>query len=705
MATATASTTNPLFAFLQANRDLLFPIAFISLLVVILVPMPTPVIDLLLVVNITLSIIILATTIYVRSPLEFAVFPSVLLAATLFRLVLNVATTRAILTAGNGQNPKEALHGAGEMVHAFSAFVTGESLAVGIIIFVIIFVIQFVVITKGATRISEVAARFTLDAMPGKQMAIDADLNAGVINEAEARKRREDVAQEADFYGAMDGASKFVRGDAIAGIVIVLVNVAGGFYVGMVEHGWQPLEVMKLYTMLTIGDGLVSSVPAFVTSLGAGLIVTRSSGRKELGGEVATQLFGKPEALIIACSFLALMSITGLPVIPIVAMFALCGFLAFTLKRNAKKTKVAAAKAATEKTAAEKREPEKVEKLLDVDTMSLEVGYGLVKLVDTKRGGDLLERISNIRRRLAVDLGIVVPPIRIRDDLQLGPNDYVIRLRGQTIARGVTYPDQFLAMDSGAVNGPILGAELTTEPAFGLPAYWITEPQKAEAEVMNYTVVEASAVLATHLTEVIKRHAHEMLSRQEIKNLIENLKQRSPALVEEVVPTIVKPGELQKVMQNLLRERVPVRDLETILETLGDYAPRTKDLDVLTEYVRNSLARTICKQYVDEEDKLWCVTLDPAMEELIGGHLQRSEAGVTNTMPPRTQQQIVERLATKVNEVAQSGKSPVVLCSPHIRAAVRRLMEQALPGTAVLGINEIVPDIQAEAVGLVGING
>jgi flagellar biosynthesis protein FlhA len=705
-AAATASTPNPIFAFFAKNRDLLFPIAFISLIVVILVPLPTPIIDLLLVMNITLSVIVLATTIYVKSPLEFAVFPSVLLATTLMRLVLNVATTRAILTAGNGeQNPEVALHGAGEMVRAFSLFVTGDSLAVGLIIFVIIFVIQFVVITKGATRISEVAARFTLDAMPGKQMAIDADLNAGVINEGEARKRRDDVAQEADFYGAMDGASKFVRGDAIAGIVIVVVNVLGGFYIGMVERGWPALSVMKLYTMLTIGDGLVSSVPAFVTSLAAGLIVTRSSGRKELGGEVAGQLFGKPQALMIACAFLALMSVTGLPVLPISLMFATCGTGIWFLNRTKKRTEAAVAKASQEKAAAEKREPEKVEKLLDVDTMSLEVGYGLVRLVDTKRGGDLLDRISNIRRRLAVDLGIVVPPIRIRDDLQLGPNDYVIKLRGQAVARGVTYPEQFLAMDSGATSGPIVGAEMTTEPAFGLPAYWITEPQKAEAELMNYTVVEASAVLATHLTEVVKRHAHELLSRQEIKNLIENLKQKSPALVEEVIPTIVKPGELQKVMQNLLRERVPVRDLESIVETLGDYATRTKDLDVLTEYVRNSLARTICKQYVDEDDKLWCVTLDPAMEELIGGHLQRSESGTTNSMPPRTQSQILEKLASKVNEIAQAGKSPVILCSPHIRAAVRRLIEAALPGTAVLGINEVVADVNAEVVGLVGLNG
>jgi flagellar biosynthesis protein FlhA len=699
-----STSPNPVLAFLQKNRDLLFPLAFVSLIMVILVPLPTWILDLLLVVNLTLSIIMLATTIYVKSPLEFAVFPSVLLAMTLFRLVLNVATTRLILTAGDrAATPQEAVHSAGEMVMAFGSFVAGASLTVGVIIFVIIFIIQFVVITKGATRISEVAARFTLDAMPGKQMAIDADLNAGIINEAEARRRREDISQEADFYGAMDGASKFVRGDAIAGIIITIVNIIGGFFVGMFLHGWPAGEVAKLYTMLTIGDGLVSSIPAFVTSLAAGLIVTRSSSRAELGGEIGKQMFGKPEALIIACIFLAVMSVTGLPAIPILILLACCITIIYMLNRGKKKEELRQLKQTKE--VAERKEPEKVEKLLDVDAMALEVGYGLVPLIDVKRGGDLLDRISNIRRRLAIDLGIVVPPVRIRDDLQLGPNDYVVKLRGQAVGRGVTYPEQYLAMDSGAVTGPIVGGELTTEPAFGLPAYWITEPQKPDAELQNYTVVEASAVLATHLTEILRRHAHELLSRQEVKNLLDNLKQRSPAVVEEVVPTIIKPGELQKVMQNLLRERVPVRDLETILETLGDYGSRTKDLDVLTEYVRNALARTICKQYVDENDKMWCVTLDPTMEELIAGHLQRSEQGMMNSMPPRTQQQIIERVAAKVNEVAQGGRNPVVLCSPHVRATVRRMIEAALPGTAVLGMNEIVTDVAAETVALVGAGG
>lgn len=701
---ASTAAVNPILARLQANRGMIFPLACVCLLLVILVPLPTQILDLLLVVNITLSVIVMVTTIYVKSPLEFAVFPSLLLAVTLFRLVLNVATTRLILTAGDRfANPQDAIHGAGEVVNAFASFVTAGSLAVGIIIFIIIFVIQFVVITKGATRISEVAARFTLDAMPGKQMSIDADLNAGIINEAQARKRREEIAQEADFYGAMDGASKFVRGDAIACVVITFVNILGGLYMGMVEHGWDLMPTLKLYTQLTIGDGLVSQVPAFIVSLGAGLIVTRTSSRKDLGDEMLTQVFANPRALFVAASFLALMSLTGLPKVPMLILGSCCVALAYVLTRGQVRAARLAAEAEREK--ALKKEPEKVEKLLDLDAMELEIGYGLVRLVDASKGGDLLDRISLIRRQIAVDLGIIVPPIRIRDNMQLGANDYVVKIKGQIVGKGVTYPEQYLAMDNGATTGPITGAVQTTEPAFGLPAYWITEPQRQQAEMLNYTVVEATAVLATHLTELIKSHAHELLTRQEVKNLIDNLKNRVPALIEEVIPAQIKPGELQRVCQNLLRERVPIRDMETIIETLGDYSSRTKDLDVLTEYVRNALARSICKQYVDESDRLWCVTLDPALEDLINGHIERSERGMTNTMPPATTQQIIRQIAHKTAELTQTGRSAVVLCSPQIRSALRRMIETSLPHVAVLAYNEVVPDVAVEAVGMVGLNG
>ncbi len=699
-----AIASNPIFARLHANRGMLFPLAAISLLFVILVPLPPGIMDVLLVLNITLSAIIMVTTIYVQSPLEFSVFPSLLLATTLFRLVLNAATTRLILTVGDrASDPAAAMHMAGEVVLAFSNFVAGNSLAVGVIIFTIIVVIQFVVITKGATRISEVAARFTLDAMPGKQMAIDADVNAGAIDEVEARRRRAEIAQEADFYGAMDGASKFVRGDAIAGIIIVLVNIVGGIYVGKFQRGWDLTDCMDLYTKLTIGDGLVAQVPAFIVSISAGLIVTRSSGRSNLGEDMLGQMLAKPKALIITAVFLGMMTMTQLPKVPLLILGACCGGLAFMLTRSEKAA--AAATVARQREQASRKEPERVEKLLDVDVMELEIGYGLVRLVDAAKGGDLLDRITMIRRQIATELGIIVPPIRIRDNLQLQANDYIVRIKGQGVARGVAYPEQFLAMDNGATSGPIPGAEATIEPAFGLSAYWITDSQRSQAELLNYTVVEATAVVATHLTEVIRRHAHELLTRQEMKNLVDNLKQRLPALVEEVIPTQIKPGELQRVCQNLLRERVPVRDLETIIETLGDFAARTKDLDVLTEYVRNALARTICKQYVDEHDRLWCVTLDPALEDVINGHVERSDRGTVNTMPPKTAQQIVQQVAARTAELTQTGRQAVVLCSPQIRQPLRRMLEPSLPHTAVLAYNEVVPEVAVEAAALVGLNG
>ena len=710
MTTTTASRapglSSPWLANVTRHRGLLFPAACIAMLLVLLVPLPSPILDLLLVVNLTISVILMVTAMYVKSPLEFAVLPSLLLAVTMFRLVLNVATTRLILTAGSaGGTPESAMGDAGDVIRAFSEFVTHGSMAVGFIIFAIIFVIQFVVITKGASRIGEVAARFTLDAMPGKQMAIDADLNAGIIDDKTAKQRREEISQEADFYGAMDGASKFVRGDAVAGIIITLVNVAGGMYVGMVDRGWDLQPTAMLFTKLTIGDGLVSQVPAFIVSLGSALIITRSSSRAELGEQVAAQLFSRAKPLWIAAAFLLCMSVTGLPAWPMVILASCCAGLAWQLGRTQNAEKVAESQAKLRDAAKHKDEPAAVETLLDVDAMELEVGYGLIKMVDAAKGGDLLERVSLIRRQTAAELGLIVPPVRIRDNMQLGANDYAVKIRGMAVSRGEAFPDQYLAMDSGAATAPIPHAEPTVEPAFGLPAYWITEPQKPEAELLNYTVVEATAVLATHLTELIKQHAHELLSRQEVRNLIDHLKQKSPALVEEIIPGVVKPGELQKVLQNLLRERVPIRDLETIVETLGDYAGRTKDLDVLTEYVRNALARTICKGQVDETDTIYCVTLDPALEELVAGHVQRTDHGSTNTMPPGTAQTVVQRVAEKVAELTSTGRPAVIVCSPMVRLAVRRLIEGTLPQVSVLGYNEIVSEVKVEAVAMVGLNG
>ena len=707
--TAAAPTSSlfqsPTLQKLGRHRGMIFPAACIALLLVLLVPLPPAILDLLLVANITLAVVLLVTAMYVVSPLDFAVLPSLLLATTMFRLVLNVATTRLILTAGEATGPTGALDDAGSVIAAFSEFVTSGSMTVGLIIFAIIFIIQFVVITKGSTRISEVAARFTLDAMPGKQMAIDADLNAGIIDEGEARRRREEVTQEADFYGAMDGASKFTRGDAIAGIIITLVNIAGGMYVGLIDRGWELGPTAELFTKLTIGDGLVSQVPAFITALGAGLVVTRSSTRSELGEQVVAQLTSNPKPLAIAAAFLALMAFTGLPAVPLLVIASACGGLAWAMTRQ--RTRDAEAESSRKMAEANKQtsQPQPVEKLLEVDAMELEIGFGLVPLVDEAKGGDLLDRVGMIRRQVAADLGVVVPPVRIRDNLQLAANDYHVKVRGMTVARGEAFPEQYLAMDSGAAAGAIPHAVETTEPAFGLTAYWITEPQRAEAELLNYTVVEATAVLATHLTEVIKRHAPELLGRQDVRGLLDGLKERVPALVEEVVPAIIKPGELQKVLQHLLRERVPVRDLETILETCGDYGGRTKDPDLLGEFCRNALARTICKQHADEEDTLHCVTLDPAMEDLIAQHLQPGENGgsATNTMPPQTAQATVRRVAEKVAELTATGRPAVVLCSPNVRLALRRLIEPTLPQVAVIAYNEVVPEVKVEAIGMVGL--
>jgi len=677
MAVATAGQ-NQVLGRLTRNRGLLVPLAAMSLVLVILIPLPPALMDIFLSTNITLAAVILLTTIYVIHPLEFSAFPSLLLATTLFRLVLNTATTRLILTAGErAGNATEATAAAGYVIQTFGNFVAGGSLAVGFIIFVILVVIQFVVITKGATRISEVAARFTLDAMPGKQMAIDADLNAGLINEAEAKRRREDINREADFYGAMDGASKFVRGDAIAGIIITLVNILGGLYVGMVEYGWEIRQCLDTFTKLTIGDGLVTQIPAFIISISAGLIVTRSTARTNLGEELLGQLTGKPIALAIAAGFLGMLALTPLPKLPLALLGGGCGGLAFVLSRAQKQQlREAAAKQAKP---VPKQEP--IESLLGVDPMELEVGYGLVRLVDKSQGGDLLDRISMIRRQIAVDMGIVLPPIRIRDNMQLESNEYVIKLKGVEVARGTALPGYYLAIDSGAVREKVSGVE-TREPAFGLPAV---------------------SVIATHLTDVIKGHSADLLTRDEVRKLLDGLKEKCPAVVEEVVGPMLKLGDVQKVLQNLLRERVPIRDLQTILETLGDWAGRTKDLEILTEYVRNALARTICAQYQDKENVIHCLTLDPALEDAINAHIERTETGSYLTLPPNQSTAVVEAVRKQIEQNSALAQM-VVICSPQIRMHIRRLIESALPNTAVLAFNEVVKDIQLNSHGIIAVD-
>ncbi len=681
---------------LSRHHSAVVPIASLCLIFVMLVPLPPAFLDMLISANITLSAVVLLTVMYMRGPLDFAAFPSLLLAATLFRLVLNTATTRLILT-----NAADGPSAAGEVIRVFGEFVAGGSLVVGIIIFAILVIIQFVVITKGATRIAEVAARFTLDGMPGKQMAIDADLNAGLITENEARRRREEITRESDFYGAMDGASKFVRGDAIAGLIITFVNILGGIYVGMVNEDMTLGETLRVFSTLTIGDGLVSQIPAFIVSISAALIVTRSASKRNLGDELISQLTQQPIALALAAVFLCVLMFTPLPSVPLLSLAAASMTISVIFSKARKKE---AAEAAA--TARAKAKPaESPEKLILPDPMEVEVGYGLIKLVDRKQGGDLLDRITNMRRQVAQELGIVVPPVRIRDNVQLQPNQYQIRIRGNKVAHGEVLPGHLLAIDAGTLTDTIRGTE-TTEPAFGLPALWITEQQRHEAEQRNYTVVEASSVLSTHLTETIKRHADELLTRHEVNRLLDNVKERSPKLIEELIPQVVKPGEVQKVLQYLLRERVPIRDLETILETLGDWAPRTKDSDILTEYVRAALARTICGLYTGQDGRLVCITLDPAIEETVTAAIEASEGGTAWTMPPATQSKIVQAVRDEVERVMPTleGRALAILASPRPRLWIRRMLESVLPQVPVLSYNEIVRGVEIETRAMVSIS-
>ncbi len=703
----TLTTTGALPAWvlrLRDQRGLLVPLGFVSLLAVILIPLPPWLLDVLICGNISLAVIVLLTTIYMNHPLDFSVFPSLLLGTTLLRLVLNIAATRLILSA-DAATPVEAEYAAGHVIGAFGNFVAGDSLFVGVVIFLILIVVQFVVITKGATRISEVAARFTLDAMPGKQMAIDSDLNAGIIDETEARRRREDIRREADFFGAMDGASKFVRGDAIAGIIITAINIVGGFAVGVIERGWPAGQTAAVFTKLTIGDGLTAQIPAFVIAVASALIVTRSGSKADLGSELTDQVISQPRGLMITAGFLLLLAATPLPTIPLITTGAALGVLAWGIVRTQRNQAAAKRRDAEREAVKSRGEGPPPESLLKLDTLELEVGYALVQLVDAGQGGDLLERISAIRRQLTLELGLVMPPVRIRDNMQLGAHDYRIKIRGNAVATGQTRPGRLLAMDPGIASGPVEG-EKTREPAFGLDAWWIDPALKQRAETMNYTVVDPTSVLGTHLTEVVKNHAAELLTRDEVADVVDALKQRSPKLVEEAIPAVAKLGDLHKVLAGLLRERVPIRDIDSIVETLAEWGGKTKDTDVLIEYVRNALRRTISHQHAAPGDapgtlKIVCVTLDPALEDEINGYVDRGPAGTTVSMPARVATRIAGAIARGLQQVAAAGHQPVVLASPTVRSVVRQLLESSLPSAAVLGYNEIVHGIEVESLALV----
>ncbi len=694
---------NQIAGFVSRNQDLMFVVAILSIMFTIFIPLPLFILDFLLIASITVAVLVILTVVYVAEPVKFSVFPSVLLITTAFRLALNVATTRQIL----GNAGSDGTAAAGSVVEAFGNFVAQAEPVIGFIIFIILIVVNFVVIAKGSTRISEVAARFTLDAMPGKQMAIDADLNSGVIKESEARERRESISREADFYGAMDGATKFVRGDAIAGIIITIVNIVGGFILGAMKYDMSPSESLYTFTILTIGDGLVSQIPALIVSLGAGLIVTRATAESDLGKDFLGQMFGNRKSIGVAIFFLGALASTavlmqsGLPWFQILVIMGLLGTLSYVLKQSQVKQdrdKVLQ----RERDEVAKKAPENVEGLLQVDPMELEIGYGLIRMVDPAQGGLLLERVTRIRRQMAVDLGMVIPPIRIRDNMQLEPNHYIVKIRGISIAEGDLMPEMLMAMDAGAVTGTVEGHP-TKEPAFGMDAYWIAETQKQRAESLGYLVVDGTTVLSQHLTEVIRQHSAELLTRDDVNNLIKTLKESNPAVVEEVVPAMMKPGEVQKVLQNLLLEGISIRDLATILETLGDFAPKTKDPEILTEYVRNSLARTICQQYREKDGKVYVVTIDPKLEDLIKSGLDRSGAESSFSLAPLKLKQIADAIGAEIEKVLGQGHSAVILCSPQIRLQVKRIVETVHPGTPVISYNEIVKDLPVESLGMVAV--
>jgi flagellar biosynthesis protein FlhA len=670
--------------------DMVIAVVVVSIVIMIIIPLPAGLIDFLLTTNITLSLIMLFISMYINQPLQFSIFPSLLLLTTLLRLSLNISTTRLILRDGD----------AGQVIRAFGEFVVGGNAVVGFIIFLIIIVIQFIVITKGAERIAEVAARFTLDAMPGKQMAIDADLNAGLINEMEAKERRKAIERAADFYGAMDGASKFVKGDAIAGIIITIINICGGLVIGMVQRGMEFQSALSTYTLLTVGDGLVSQIPALIISTSAGIIVTKAASESNLGREVTAQLFAQPKAMFLASGVLAALGVVpALPQLPLFTLAMVLLFSGYMIRRAAAAEEAAAREDIQPAQLEEMRKPENVMGLLHVDPIEVEFGYAIIPLADVNQGGDLLDRVVMIRRQIALELGMVVPIIRLRDNIQLGPNQYRIKIKGIEVAEGELVMDGFLAMDPGTATGEIEGTD-TLEPAFGLPAKWIKEEEKDRAEMLGYTVVDPPTVISTHLTETIKAHIHELLGRQEVKKLVDNLKENHPALVDELVPKQMTYGEVQKVLANLLREGVSIRDLVTIFETLADYAPVTHDPDVLTEYVRQALSRTISKKFVPGK-KARVVTLDQGLEEKILNSVQQTEQGSFITLDPDVTKKMINSLSNQLNVFTQTGEQPIVLTSPMVRLYFKKLTEQFAPGLVVLSYNELEPGIEIQSMGVV----
>ena len=682
----------------QRPQELMVATGIIVILGVMVMPIPTFLLDILISFSITFALIILMVAVFMLSPLEFSVFPSLLLVITLLRLSLNIASTRIILLNGD-----QGASAAGEVIESFGNFVVGGNFIVGTVVFIILVMINFIVITKGSVRTSEVAARFTLDAIPGKQMSIDADLNAGLITEQDARTRRQNLEREADFYGSMDGSIRFVRGDAIAGILITLVNILGGFAIGVFQQGMEASEAAQIYTLLTIGDGLVSQLPALVVSTAAGLVVTRAQSDKNLPGELMSQLLNQPYAFIIASAILFFFGmIPGLPHFPFFLMSLLAGVIAYNkIKSDTKTEQLALMKKDDE---AKAPLPEKVESILPLDIMELEVGYELIPLVDADRNGELLERIKSIRRQFALEMGFIVPPLHIRDNLQLKSNEYSVVIKGVDVARDSIMMGRILAMNPGTTERELDGIK-TTEPTFGLPAVWIPSNKKQEAQMAGFTVVDPATVITTHIKETIKRHAPELLGRQETQALLDKFKETNPKVVEELIPNLLPLGKVQKVLQNLLKEKISIRDLRTILEQLSDYASLTQDADVLTEYVRQSLARPITKQYQSTDGTLSVLTLDRGIEDIIEGSIQKSETSAYLALEPNTAEKFLTKLRSMIETITPTLEtSPVLLASPGLRMHIRKFTERFLPDLAIISHSEVAPSVQIKTIGVVDLN-
>jgi flagellar biosynthesis protein FlhA len=670
------------------NPEVLASVSVVMILMIMLLPLPRFILDLLLAFNITLAIVVLLVGMQVKKPLEFSVFPSVLLIVTLLRLSLNIAATRLILLHGN-----EGTAAAGEVIKAFGNFVIGGNFAVGLVVFTILVVINFVVVTKGAGRIAEVAARFTLDAMPGKQMSIDADLNAGLINEADARRRRREIAEEADFYGAMDGASKFVRGDAIAAVIIILVNIVGGLTIGVLQQGMNLSAAASNYTLLTVGEGLVAQIPALIVSVAAGMIVTRAASDSNLGQEIANQILVSPKVLATAAAILVVLGLVpGLPHLAFLALGGLFGWLAYELTKQERE------RAAVPPPPPLVKAADPAPQVTQLDLMEVQIGYGLISLVDGDRGGALLERIKGLRRQTANEMGFLIPPIHIRDNLQLRPNEYAILLKGVELVRSDVMPGHVLAIDPGNAQKGVVQGIPTKEPAFGLPAIWVPEGARDQAQVAGYTVVDPSSAIATHLSELIKRHAHELIGRQEVQALLDDLAKTHPKLVEEVVPSQLPLGGVVKILSNLLRERVPIRDLRSILEAVADYASTTKDPDNLTEAARQALARTITRQFINPDGTLPVINLDPRLDRKLAEQVGVSGQGGYWPFDPAMAQKLLGVLKQAAERVAGQGHQPILLCSPTIRRHLRRMTERVLVSMPVLALSEIDGVVKIKAI-------